>query len=396
MMKLSDRGNAIPASPIRKLVPFADEAKKRGMNVYHLNIGQPDIETPKEFSQSVCKNIPKVISYTHSQGIEECIDAMAKYYKTVGINVERKNIQITMGGSEAILFAMTAVTNPGDEIIVFEPFYPNYNGFATMLGVNLVPVTTFAEDGYHLPSAKEIEKHVTSKTKAIMICNPNNPTGTVLEKNELQTIIDVSKKHDLFIFSDEVYREFTYDGLTHTSIMSFPEVHDRVILLDSLSKRYSLCGGRVGCLVNYNEEIMKSCLKMAQARLSSPTLEQLGAIDILSMPASYYKSIIDEYQKRRDITFEYLTQIDGVICKKPKGSFYIFVKLPIKDSSHFAQWLLSEFNHNNNTVMVAPGDGFYATPSKGKDEIRIAYVLKTEDMQKGMETLKIALSKYKS
>ena len=278
MIKLSDRAKALPASPIRKLVPYADTAKQKGLNVYHLNIGQPDIQTPKEFMESVKEKAPNVISYTHSEGIHECIDAMIDYYKNVGISLEKNNIQITMGGSEAIMFAMTAVTNPGDEIIVFQPFYTNYNGFATMLGTKLVPVTTYAENGYHLPSKEEIEKHITDKTKAIMFCNPNNPTGTVFDKNEIETLVRIAEEKNLFLFADEVYREFIYDGLKHTSIMEFPEIKDRAILLDSLSKRYSLCGGRVGCLVSYNKDIMQAVLRMAQARLSSPTLEQLGSI----------------------------------------------------------------------------------------------------------------------
>jgi len=395
MIKLSDRAKAMPASPIRKLVPLADEAKKRGVKVYHLNIGQPDIVTPKEFMQYVIEQAPKVISYTHSEGIHECINAMIDYYKTVNISLERKNVQITMGGSEAITFAMTAVTNPGDEVIVFEPFYTNYNGFATMLGVKLVPITTYAEDGYHFPAKEEIEKHITDKTRAIMICNPNNPTGTVFERNEIETIVEIAQKRDLFVFSDEVYREFIYDGLKHTSIMDFPEIKDRAIMLDSLSKRYSLCGARIGCLVSYNTDIMQAALRMGQARLSSPTLEQIGAIGALKLPASYYKEVIDEYESRRNSSYERLLKIKGVMCKEPKGAFYIFIKMPIKDSSHFATYLLNEFNYEGETVMVAPGDGFYASKGLGYDEIRIAYVLKKEDMVKSIDLLDKGIEKYK-
>lgn len=393
-MNLSKRAQAMPASPIRKLVPYAEEAKKKGKHVYHLNIGQPDIPTPPEFFEGV-KKFPATIDYAHSAGIQACREAMQTYYNSVGIPLELNQIQITTGGSEALLFAMAAVTDPGDEVLVFEPFYTNYNGFATLLDITLVPITTQAETGYHLPDLDSITARINDKTKALILCNPNNPTGTVFTKEEMQTLATLVKEKELFFISDEVYREFIYDGLNHTSVMEFKEIEDRAILTDSVSKRYSLCGARIGVLASRNNLLMDTVLRMGQARLSTATLEQLGCVEVTKLPPSYYQGIIDEYQKRRNSVYKHLQAMDGIVCKEPKGAFYVFAKLPIKDSDHFAQWMLTDFSRDNQTVMVAPGPGFYASKQLGTDEIRIAYVLKEEDLDKAMTCLAAALDEYK-
>jgi aspartate aminotransferase len=395
-MNISTRAQNIPASPIRRLVPFAEQAKQAGKQVYHLNIGQPDIETPPEFMKAIHRYAPSVISYAHSRGIQESIDATLEYYRRVDIPLESNQILITTGGSEALQFAMAAVCDPQDEIIIFEPTYTNYLGFSGMLNVTLVPCTTQAETGYHLPEEQEITRLITPKTKAILICNPNNPTGTVFTKDELAMLATIAKERDLFLISDEVYREFTYDNQTHTSIMQFEDIHDRAILTDSLSKRFSLCGARVGSIASRNPDIMDAVLRMAQTRLSSPSLEQLGSIGVLDLPGTYYQGIISEYQKRRDVVYTHLRNMDGVICKEPKGAFYVFVKLPIDNCNTFCQWMLTDFAVNQKTVMVAPGDGFYATKHAGLDEIRIAYVLKEADLNEAMEILAAGVQAYNS
>jgi len=364
--KLSQRANDMPPSPIRKLVPFADEAKKRGMKIYHLNIGQPDIPTPPEFMNAVRNYKEEVLAYGNSKGSQKFLSGLVQYYSRKGIQVEEKDIQVTTGGSEAIIFAMICVADVGDEIIVFEPFYTNYNGFAQMADVKLVPVTLEAENGFHLPSREKIEEKVTSQTRAILICSPNNPTGTVYTKEEMEMIAEICKEHNLFVLSDEVYREFIYEG-KHTSIMNIDGISDRAILLDSISKRYSACGARIGCLVSKNQEVMDTALRMGQARLCSPSIEQFGATAALKIPDDYFEKMAREYQRRRDTVYDELMKIKGVVCLKPSGAFYIMAKLPVEDIEDFSQWMLTDFSLDKQTTMIAPGPGFYATPGKGQD-----------------------------
>ena len=396
ILNISQRAEETQFSPIRKFVPFLAEVKKRGIKVFELHIGQPDLETPKEILEEIKNFKGKILSYTPSDGLPEIKDAWQKYYKDVGIDFDISEIIVTTGGSEAILFAFAVICNPGEEVIVFEPFYTNYNGYASVSGVKLLPLRTLAENGFHLPSQKEIEKKITKRTRGILICNPNNPTGTVYTKDELKMIIGVAKKHNLFIFSDEVYREFVYDGEKHYSIMSFPEARSRAVLLDSVSKKFSACGARIGCLASKNKKIIEAATKFAQARLSSPMIEQLAMAPILRKSKKYTKKIALEYKKRRDTVFQALQKIPGVFCLKPRGAFYITVKLPIKNSDHFAKWLLTKFSFEGKTVMVAPASGFYATPGAGKDEIRIAFVLSSSKLKEAMEVFKKGLEKYKN
>ncbi|MFQ6003641.1 MAG: pyridoxal phosphate-dependent aminotransferase, partial [Candidatus Zixiibacteriota bacterium] len=384
--QISQRAKDMPPSPIRKLVPLADAAKKRGIKIYHLNIGQPDIPTPPEFMNAIRNYDKKVLEYGNSKGDHNYIAGLVQYYKRRGIDVEEKDIQITTGGSEAIIFAMICVANMGEEIMVFEPFYTNYNGFAMMADVKLVPITLQAENGFHLPSREEIEKMVTFKTRAILICSPNNPTGTVYTQKEMKMIAEICKTHNLFVLSDEVYREFIYEE-KHTSIMNIDGIQDRAVLLDSISKRYSACGARIGCLVSKNEEIMDSALRLGQARLCSPSIEQFGATSALKIKDEYFEKMAAEYKKRRDTVYDELMKIPGVVCQKPSGAFYIMAKLPVKDSEDFARWMLTDFSLDGETTMIAPGPGFYATPGKGQDEARIAYVLNVGDLRKAMRIL---------
>jgi aspartate aminotransferase len=385
----------MPASPIRKLVPFADEAKKRGVKVYHLNIGQPDIPTPSEFMNAVRNFDQEVLAYGHSQGSIEFREKLSRYYSRYDIKLSPQEIVVTTGGSEAIIFAMMAVCEPEEEIIVPEPFYTNYNGFAVEAGVSLVPLTTYAETGFHLPGKEEIESKISSKTRAIIFCSPNNPTGTVFTKEELERLGELAIEHNLFLLSDEVYREFIYEG-THTSIMNIPGIENRAILLDSISKRFSACGARIGCLASKNKEVVETALRFGQARLCSPSIEQYGAMAALSLQEDYFKSMADEYRRRRDAVFEALMQIPRTVCEKPSGAFYIMAKLPVDDIEVFSQWMLTDFRLHNETTMIAPGPGFYATPGRGKNEARLAYVLKVEDLNRAMKALSAGIEKYNS
>jgi aspartate aminotransferase len=384
----------MPASPIRKLVPYAEEAKRKGRKVYHLNIGQPDIPTP-EVALNALRNINlKVLEYSHSAGNESYRKKLATYYQKIGINIDQTEILITTGGSEAIQFALLSCLNPGDEVITPEPFYANYNGFAKSAGINIVPVTSHIKDDFALPSISEIEKKITAKTKGIIVCNPNNPTGYLYSKEELLALKEIVKKHDLYLFSDEAYREFCYDGAEHFSAMNLSEIEQNVILLDSVSKRYSECGIRIGALITKNKDVICTALKFGQARLSPPGLGQIAAEASIDAPEEYFKEVNREYTARRNYMVEALNKIPGVYCPMPKGAFYTVVRLPVDDADKFAQWLLEEFEYNNQTVMVAPASGFYSTPGYGKNEVRIAYVLKIEDLKKAMLILEEALMSY--
>ncbi len=394
MPELSNRGFEMPESPIRKLVPYAEAAKKKGKTVYHLNIGQPDIETP-EVALNAIKNIDRtVIEYSHSAGFESYRRGLADYYNTFELGVSYEDILITTGGSEALLFAFNSCLNQGDEVIIPEPFYANYNGFAKTCGVNVTPVTANIENGFALPPISDFEKLITPKTKAILICNPGNPTGYLYSKEELETLKEIVLKHNLFLFADEVYREFSYDGKKHTSVLELDGLENNVVVIDSVSKRYSMCGARIGALISKNNEIITTALKYAQARLSPPTLAQIAAEAALKTPQSYFDDVTTEYVKRRDIVIEGLNAIEGVVCPNPGGAFYAVAKLPVKDSEKFCQWLLEEFEYENQTVMLAPAGGFYATKGLGKDEVRLAYVLNIDSLTKAVECLKQALKTY--
>jgi aspartate aminotransferase len=393
---LSQRALDMPYSPIRKLAGFADEAKKRGVEVFHLNIGQPDIETPTEIFEAIAQYREKVLRYGPSGGLLELRLAVVQYHRNLGFAIDLDNVWITTGGSEAIIFAMMSVSDPGDEIIVFEPFYTNYNGFAVMSQVKLIPVTTRVEDGFHLPSIQTIENKITSRTKAILINTPNNPTGTVLTEEEMFIIHKLCKKYGLFLLSDEVYREFVYDGKRQISALSLPDIEDRVIVMDSISKRFSACGARVGSIISRNKEIMDTILKFGQARLCPPTLEQVGATAAYNTIEKYIKPMIDEYQHRRNVLFDLLHNVPGVFGHRPEGAFYTVLRLPVDDADAFCQWLLTNFHHDHKTVMLAPANGFYSSPHKGVNEVRIAYVLKEKDLRVAVEVLKIALETYKN
>ncbi len=394
MPSISVKGKAMPASPIRKLAPYADEAKRKGRKVYHLNIGQPDIPTP-EVALNAIRNIDlKVIEYSHSAGNESYRRKLAGYYNTIGINISYTDLLITTGGSEAILFALNSCVNPDEEVITPEPFYANYNGFATSAGIKIVPVTSYIQDDFALPPISEIEKKITPKTKGIIVCNPNNPTGYLYSREELLHLRDIVKKHDLFLFSDEAYREFCYDGAEHFSAMKLEGIDKNLIMVDSVSKRYSECGVRIGALVTRNKEVISIALKFAQARLSPPGLGQIAGEASIDTPPEYFSKVNKEYTARRNFMVDALNKIPGVYCPKPKGAFYTVVKLPVEDADKFAQWLLEEFEYKNQTVMVAPASGFYSTPGLGKNEVRIAYVLKIDDLKNAMETLSEALKVY--
>lgn len=394
MPKISIKGNSMPESPIRKLVPFAEEAIRKGKKIYQLNIGQPDIKTPQVALDAVKNNNIEVLAYSHSAGFEDYRKKLAEYYSQKDIPVDSNNIIITTGGSEALLFAMGTIADAGDEIIIPEPFYANYNGFATASGVKIIPVESTIETNFALPPIQEFEKLITPKTKAILICNPGNPTGYLYTKEEIQQLSAIVLKHDIFLVSDEVYREFTYDGAVHHSIMSLPELKDHAIMIDSVSKRYSMCGARIGCLVSNNKEVMQTAMKFAQARLSPPTFEQIASEAALQTPQSYFDEVIEEYTSRRNILVKGLEAIEGVRVATPKGAFYCIAELPVENADDFARWLLEDFQHNNETVMVAPAAGFYSTPNTGLNQVRIAYVLKKEDLERAVEILKFALKEY--
>jgi aspartate aminotransferase len=394
MPSISLKGQQMPASPIRKLVPYAEAAKKKGRKVYHLNIGQPDIPTPQVALDAI-KNLDlKVIEYSHSAGFESYRKKLAGYYQGLGLDINHEEIIITTGGSEALLFAFNACLDPGDEIIIPEPFYANYNSFAISAGVIVKPITSTIENNFGLPAMEEFEKLITPKTKGIVICNPNNPTGYLYSQEEMLQLGEIARKHDLFIFSDEVYREFCYDGEKHFSALSLKGLEQHVILTDSVSKRYSECGVRIGALVSKNKEFMATAMKFAQARLSPPTFGQIAGEASLDTPASYFEEVYQEYIERRNYTVEALNAIPGVFTPKPKGAFYTVVRLPVDDAEKFCIWLLEDFEYQNQTVMMAPANGFYATSGLGKDEVRIAYVLKIEELKKAMEVLRVALEQY--
>lgn len=381
-------------SPIRKLTPFAETAKKKGVKVYHLNIGQPDIATPDTFYQGLNSFDENVLKYANSQGIDVLIESFIQYYKEWNIDFDRNQIMITNGGSEAILFALMAICDVGDEIIIPEPFYTNYNGFSEAAGVNVVPFITKAEEGFHLPSKETITAKITEKTRAILVSNPGNPTGVVYTFDEIRMLADIAKEHNLYIIADEVYREFVYDNLKFTSALYMEDILDRVILIDSISKRYSACGARIGLVASKNTELMNQILKLCQSRLCCPTIEQLAAANLINTPKAYFDEVKEEYENRRNIMHEGLSSIPGVVCEKPTGAFYIMAKLPIKDADSFAKWMLTDFNYENRTVMVAPAEGFYATEGLGKNEIRLSYCLNCEDLKDAMKILSIALKQY--
>ena len=394
MPKISAKGLSMPESPIRKLVPFAENAKKRGTQVIHLNIGQPDISTPEIALKAIRNFEPNVIAYSHSAGNQSYREGLAHYYQNVGINVDHTQILVTTGGSEAISIALNTIMDKGDEIIIPEPFYANYNGFSTAADITVKPITSSIDNGFALPSISEFEKLITPNTKAILICNPGNPTGYLYTKDELNALKKIVLKHDLFLIADEVYREFTYDGKKHTSVLEINELDQNTILIDSVSKRYSMCGARVGCMVTKNKEVLETALKFAQARLSPPSLGQVAGEAALNTPKSYFTEVIDEYVNRRNLLIEGLNKIDGITCPNPSGAFYCIAQLPIDDADKFAKWLLEEFSWNNKTVMVAPAQGFYSTPEIGKQQIRIAYVLNLEELQNALTIIEEALKIY--
>lgn len=394
MPTISERGRICPPSPIRKLVPYSDEAKKRGVKVYHLNIGQPDIETPANVLDKIRNIDLKVVEYSHSAGIPSYRKKLAEYYERVGIKVTPEEMIVTTGGSEGILFAMMTCLNPGDEVIIPEPFYANYNGFAVASGVVVKPIASYIEDGFGLPPIESFEKAITSRTKAILICNPNNPTGYLYSLHELEVLRDIVKKHNLFLFADEVYREFCYDGKRHYSVMNLEGIDQHVVLLDSISKRYSACGVRIGVMISRNKEVIATAMKFAQARLSPPTFGQIAGEAAVDTPPSYLEAVLNEYVQRRNIVVESINKMEGCFCPNPGGAFYATAKLPIDDSDKFCQWLLENFSFEGQTVMLAPATGFYSTPGRGTDEVRISYVLKTDDLKNSMRCLEEALKVY--
>jgi aspartate aminotransferase len=394
MPLISKKAIEMPASPIRRLVPYSEKAKKEGKTVYHLNIGQPDIETPQVALDAIHNFEPRVLEYSHSAGFESYRTKLATYYQSIGIHVTSENLLVTTGGSEALIFGLMTTCNPGDEVIIPEPFYANYNGFAVMAGLTVVPVTASIESGFALPPVEEIEKKITQKTKAIVICNPGNPTGYLYSKEELEQLAAIIKRHDLFLFSDEVYREFCYEGAVPFSTMNLEGIDDNVIMIDSVSKRYSMCGARIGTLVTRNTEVMAAALKFGQARLSPPTVDQYAAEAALQTPQSYFDDVVNEYVQRRNILVDGLNAIEGVFCPKPKGAFYAVAKFPVDDADKFCQWLLEDFSFEGQTVMMAPASGFYATKGLGKQEARLAYVLNQDSLKKAVKCLEEALKVY--
>jgi aspartate aminotransferase len=394
MPHLSSKAEAMPASPIRKLVPFSEAAKKRGTKVYHLNIGQPDIETPQVVRDAMRAQDARVIEYSNSEGMMPYREGLKKYYASKDIQLDVSDIMVTTGGSEALVFAFMSTLNPGDEVIIPEPFYANYNGFAVMAGATVVPVTAVIDNGFALPAIEEFEKKITDKTKGILICNPGNPTGYLYSKAELEQLRDLVVKYNLFLYADEVYREFMYEGAIPYSVMNLEGLENHAIMIDSVSKRYSMCGARIGAMISRNKELMAAALKFGQARLSPPTFGQWASMAALDTPQSYFDGVVEEYVKRRDILVDGLNAIPGVRCPKPQGAFYCIAELPIDDSDKFCQWMLESFSHDNQTVMMAPATGFYATPGSGKNQVRLAYVLNEQDLKASVECLKAALEQY--
>ncbi|MFR6247622.1 MAG: pyridoxal phosphate-dependent aminotransferase [Romboutsia timonensis] len=393
-MIYSERITTMQSSPIRKLAHIASSAKAKGIKIYHLNIGQPDIKTPKVFFEAVKNFNNEVLEYAVSPGLPELISSLQQYYTTYNMDFESDEILVTNGGSEALLFALMATCDPKDNILVPEPFYSNYNGFSQSINVNITPITTKAEEGFHLPSKEKIQSLITSKTKAILISNPGNPTGTVYTKKELYMISEIAKENDLWIISDEVYREFVYDGLEYTSFGNIKEVEDRVIIIDSVSKRYSACGARIGSIASKDKTLIAEILKLCQGRLCVSTLDQVGSVELYNTPSSYFTEVNNEYKNRRDVLYNELIKVKGVICKKPAGAFYIVAKLPIENAEDFVIWMLTDFNKDGETVMACPAEDFYATPGLGRDEIILAYVLKEDDLHKAAIILKEGLEKY--
>ena len=384
----------MPESPIRKLVPFAERAREKGREVYHLNIGQPDIETPPQALEAVRNSHLKVLEYSHSAGFESYRKGLARYYQNSGIDITHEDLIVTTGGSEAILFTMNSITDPGDEIIIPEPFYANYNGFGIASGVNVIPVTSRIEDDFALPPIEDFEALITEHTRAIMICNPGNPTGYLYTREELNQLADLVKKYDLFLLVDEVYREFAYDGAEHLSVLNLEGLEDHAIMIDSVSKRYSMCGARIGCMVSRNSEVMATAMKFAQARLSPPTLAQIASEAALLTGPDYFEAVKSEYTLRRNILVDGLNNIEGITCPKPKGAFYAMAQLPVDNAERFAQWLLSAFELNNKTLMLAPAEGFYATPGMGLNQVRLAYVLNTDALKESVKIMETALKSY--
>lgn len=395
-MEISRRGQTVQASPIRKLKPYADRALEKGIKIYFLNIGDPDIPTPRPILDAVRSFNDRILAYGPAQGFLELRQAIADYFNGYKIPLTSENVIITCGGSEAILFTFAVVGDPGDEIIIPEPFYTNYNGYASLANLKIVPLTLKVENGYRLPSVEEIEAKITRRTKAILLCSPNNPTGTVYSPQELDRVVSIGVKHDLFLIGDEVYKEFIYNGLTHKSILEYEEAKDRVVVVDSISKRFSCCGARIGAVITRNDRVYQAALKFAQARLCPPTIEQKAAIAAYKMGLGYFEPVRQEYERRRDVLYEGLCSIPGLVVGKPQGAFYMSVRLPVKDAERFVIWMLTDFALDKETVMVAPGQGFYSTPGKGLDEIRIAYVLNESDLKRALVIFKAGLEKYKA
>ena len=394
MPNISNKGFNMPESPIRKLVPFAENAKRKGKKVFHLNIGQPDIQTPSVALEAIKNFDDNVVEYSHSAGFESYRKGLASYYQSLDIDVSYNDLMVTTGGSEALLFALNSCLDAGDEIIIPEPFYANYNGFSISAGITVKPISTSIDNGFALPPIEDFVKLITPKTKAILICNPGNPTGYLYSQEELELLRDVVKKYNLFLFADEVYREFCYDGNSHCSVLSLDGLEKHAVVIDSTSKRYSMCGIRVGCIVSKNPEVINTALKFAQARLSPPTFGQVAGEAALSTPKSYFEDVINEYVARRDLLVDGLNKIDGVICPKPKGAFYAIAQLPVDNAEKFAQWLLEEFDYQNETLMVAPAAGFYSTEGEGNNQVRIAYVLNQDSLKRAIKCLEEALIQY--
>jgi len=396
MPNISIKGKSMPESPIRKLVPYAEDAKKRGIKVFKLNIGQPDIETPTQAIDAVKNSNIKILAYSRSEGSDNYRSKLAQYYSKKNISVKQNDIIVTSGASEALFFTLGSIMDPGDEIIIPEPFYANYNGFSVANGIKILPITSSIEDNFSLPKISEFKKLITPKTKAILICNPNNPTGYLYSKEEIKKLVEIVREYDIFLIADEVYREFTYDGYKHYSIMEEESIYQNAIMIDSVSKRYSMCGARIGCVVSKNKELIKTVLKFAQARLSPPTFAQIASLAALETPEKYFDDVIEEYKKRRDVLIKKLREIPGIKVSVPKGAFYCIVELPVDDANNFASWLLKNFSLNNETVMVAPAEGFYSSIDTGKNQIRIAYVLNEKDLISATNIIKEALIQYRN